>query len=59
MRERNAVEGIPSVLRRFYEIEQLRTTIKTRVKSAFFGILISYNSRKYQKFLGDRNYAIA
>ena len=58
-RERNAVEGIPSVLRRFYEIDRLRTTITTRVKSAFFGILISYNSRKHQKFLVDRSYAMA
>lgn len=58
-RERNAVEGIPSVFRRFYGIDQLRTTIATRVRSAFFGICIAYNSRKHQKFLVDRSYAMA
>ena len=35
-RERNAVEGILSVFRRYYGIDRLRTTIKTRVRSAFF-----------------------
>ena len=35
--ERNAVEGMPSVFRRYYGIDCLGTAIKTRVGSAFFG----------------------
>lgn len=58
-RERNAVEGIPSVFRRYYGIDRLKTIIKTRVKSAFFGICLSYNCRKHQKFMDKHRYQVA
>ena len=50
-RERNGVEAIPSIFRRKYHIDELRTRITERIRSRFFAICIAYNGQKHKKFL--------
>lgn len=50
-KERNAVEAIPSIFRRKYGVDDLRTFIKSRVRTAFFAICIAYNGQKHKRFL--------
>lgn len=50
-RERNGVEAIPSIFRRKYRIDELRTRITARIRSRFFAICIAYNGQKHKKFL--------
>lgn len=52
-RERNAVEAIPSIFRRKYGLNNLRTLVTQRVRSRFFAICIAYNGQKHQKFLNS------
>lgn len=52
-RERNAVESIPSLFRRKYGIDHIRTFVKSRIRSAYFAVCLAYNGQKYQKFLGS------
>ena len=52
-RERNAVEAIPSIFRRKYGLNHIRTFIKQRVRSKFFAICLAYNGQKHQKFLNS------
>ena len=52
-RERNGVEAIPSIFRRKYGLDNIRTSIKQRVRSIFFGICLAYNGQKHQKFLNN------
>ena len=52
-RERNAVEAVPSIFRRKYGLNNLRTLITQRARSKFFAICIAYNGQKHQKFLNS------
>ena len=52
-RERNAVEAIPSIFRRKYGLNHIRTFIKQRVRSKFFAICLAYNGQKHRKFLNS------
>lgn len=52
-RERNAVEAIPSIFRRKYGLDNIRTSNWQRVRSIFFGICLAYNGQKHQKFLNN------
>ena len=52
-RERNAVEAIPSLFRRKYGIDHIRTFVKSRMRSAFFAVCLAYNGQKHQKFLNN------
>lgn len=49
--ERNAVEAIPSIFRRKYGIDHIRTFAKSRIRSAYFAICLAYNGQKHQAFL--------
>ncbi|MBR1865241.1 MAG: transposase, partial [Lachnospiraceae bacterium] len=49
-RERNAVEAIPSIFRRKYGIDHIRTFLKHRIRSVYFAICLAYNGQKHQKF---------
>lgn len=50
-RERNAVESIPSIFRRKYGIDHIKTFVKSRIRSAYFAICLAYNGQKHQLFL--------
>lgn len=52
-RERNAVEAIPSVFRRKYGLNNIRTLVTQRVRAKFFAICLAYNGQKHQKFLNN------
>ena len=52
-RERNAVESIPSIFRRKYGIDRMRTFRPCRRRSRFFLICLAYNEQKFQKFLRE------
>ena len=52
-RERNAVEAIPSIFRRKYGVDHIRTFFKYRVRSIYFAICLAYNGQKHQKFLNS------
>lgn len=52
-RERNAVEAVPSIFRRKYGLDNIRTSIRQRVRSKFFAICLAYNGQKHQKFLNS------
>lgn len=53
-RERNAVESIPSLFRRKYGIDNLRTRIANRIRSSYFAKCLAYNCMKHKRFL-DRH----
>ena len=50
-RERNAVESIPSIFRRKYGIDDMKTFRPSRRRGRFFLICLAYNGQKFQKFL--------
>ena len=50
-RERNAVECIPSIFRRKYGIDHIRTFVKSRLRAAYFAVCLAYNGQKHQSFL--------
>lgn len=50
-RERNAVESIPSIFRRKYGIDHMRTRRQTRRRWKFYSICLAYNGQKHEKFL--------
>lgn len=50
-KERNAVEAIPSIFRRKYGVDNIRTFSTNRRRSAFFSICLAYNAQKHQRFL--------
>ncbi len=50
-KERNAVESIPSIFRRKYGIDHIRTFVKSRMRAAFFAICLAYNGQKHKTFL--------
>ena len=50
---KNAVEAIPSIFRRKYGLDNIRTSNWQRVRSIFFGICLAYNGQKHQKFLKE------
>ena len=52
-RERNAVEAIPSIFRRKYGLNNIRTLMTQRVRSKLFAICLAYNGQKHQKFLNN------
>ena len=60
-RERNAVEAIPSIFRRKYGIDHMRTRRPGIRQAKFFCILMAYNGQKHQKFLNRHrvDYAFA
>lgn len=53
-RERNAVEAIPSIFRRKYGVDHIRTFFKHRIRSIYFAICLAYNGQKHQKFLNSQ-----
>lgn len=53
-KERNAVESIPSIFRRNYGIDHIKTFVKSRIRSAYFGICLAYNGQKHQRFLDSQ-----
>ena len=60
-RERNAVEAIPSILRRKYGLDNILSFATSRIRSAFFAMCIAYNGQKHKKFLDNHRvkYALA
>ena len=50
-RERNAVESIPSLLRRKYGIDHMGTRRPSIRRSKFFCMIMAYNGQKHRKFL--------
>lgn len=60
-RERNAVEAVPSILRRKYGIDHILTFATSRIRSAFFAMCIAYNGQKHKRFLDSHRvyYALA
>lgn len=58
-RERNAVEAIPSVFRRKYGVDNIRTLVVQRVRFKFYAICIAYNGQKHQKFLNSHKVSCA
>ena len=60
-RRRNGVEGIMSVLRRKYRVDQLPVFGLDRYKPWIWATLIAYNLAKYQKYLfaQKRRFAMA
>ena len=49
-RERNGVEAIPSIFRRKYGIDHIRTFVNSRIRSAYFAICLAFNCMKHRKY---------
>jgi hypothetical protein len=49
-RERNGVEAIPSIFRRKYGIDHIRTFVDSRIRSAYFAICLAFNCMKHRRY---------
>ena len=49
-RERNGVEAIPSIFRRKYGVDHIRTFVDSRIRSAYFAICLAFNCMKHRRF---------
>lgn len=60
-RERNAVESIPSIFRRKFGADHIRSRINNRVRSTYFAKCLAYNCMKHKRFLDRQrdSYAFA
>lgn len=60
-RERNAVESIPSILRRKFGADHIQTRRDSRIRSSYFSKCLAYNCIKHKRFLDRQrvNYAFA
>ena len=49
-RERNGVEAIPSIFRRKYGIDHIRTFVDSRIRSAYFAVCLAFNCMKHRRY---------